>query len=88
MSDKPFDKLNVLDQTIRRTLRLGMDDGVFLTIEYIHGFEKFNTRPYHNYETWSGGYRITDPKLPRPIEREDLDDAIKAWAQAREKAAA
>ena len=96
MSDKRFDKLNVLDQTIRRTLKLGMDDGVFLTIEYIYGFEKFNTRPYHNYESWAGGYRVTDPcvmdwrykrqgKFPLSVEREDLDDAINDWVKAREE---
>lgn len=80
MSDKPVSKLNELDTLIRRTLRLGMDHGTFLTIEFIYGFEKFNTRPYHNYETWSGGYRVSDPRFIITIEREDLDDALKAWA--------
>lgn len=81
MSDKPWNKLNELDQLIQRTLRLGMDDGTFLKIEYIYGFEKFNTRPYHNYETWAGGYRVTDDRFGFFIEREDLDDAIKTWAK-------
>src|SRR5688500_4637115 len=80
MSDKHWNKLNELDQLIQRTLRLGMDDGTFLKIEYIYGFEKFNTRPYHNYETWAGGYRVSDTITNISVEREDLDDAVKAWA--------
>lgn len=85
MSHKPFDKINELDKCIQCTLRLGMENGVFLTIEYIYGFEKFNTRPYHNYETWAGGYRVTDPRLGIVVEREDLDDAIQEWAAKVEK---
>jgi hypothetical protein len=80
MPNKPWSKLNPLDALIRRTLRLGMDDGTFLHIEYIYGFEKFNTRPYHNYETWAGGYRVTDERHKIMVEREDLDDALEAWA--------
>lgn len=80
MSDKPWEKLNELDQLIQRTLRLGMSDGTFLKIEYIYGFEKFNTRSYHNYETWAGGYRVSDTISNTVVEREDLDDAVKAWA--------
>lgn len=79
MSNKKV--INALDTLIRRTTRLGMDDGVFLTIEFIHGFEKFNTRPYHNYETWAGGYRVTDPRFNIKVEREDLDDALAEWAK-------
>ena len=79
MSNK--DKINELDTLIRRTLRLGMDDGTFLKIEFIYGFEKFNTRPYHNYETWAGGYRVTDDHHNIRVEREDLDDALKEWAK-------
>lgn len=33
---------------------MGMGDKVRLT--FINGFELFNTRPYHNYETWSDGW--------------------------------
>lgn len=80
MSDKPWNKLNELDQLIQRTLRLGMDSGTFLKIEYVYGFELFNTRPYHNYETWAGGYRVTDTITNTIVQREDLDDAVKAWA--------
>ena len=82
MSNKAWDKINPLDQLIRKTLSyLGMSDGSFLKIEYVYGFEKFNTRAYHNYETWAGGYRITDEVNNIRLEREDLDDAIKAWSE-------
>ena len=58
MSDKPFKALNVLDQELRRTNGVGMEEGTKLIIKRICGFELFNTRPYHNYETWSDGYSI------------------------------
>jgi hypothetical protein len=78
MSDKPNAKLNPLDITIRRTTRCGMDEGVVATIEFVSGFELFNTRPYHNYETWGQGYRITGRGVT--VQREDLDDAVNEWA--------
>lgn len=82
MPNKEWKKLNPLDQLIQRTLRLGMNDkATYLTVEYIYGFELFNTRPYHNYETWSGGWRITDKRNDIKVEREDLDDAVMAWAK-------
>lgn len=86
MPNKEWKKLNPLDQLIQRTLRLGMNvKATYLTIEYIYGFELFNTRPYHNYETWSGGYRVTDTRNDVKVEREDLDDALRAWATAVNK---
>lgn len=80
MSDKPWKSLNELDRVIQRAARCGMDVGTIVTIEFISGFELFNTRPYHNYETWSQGYRVTGRGVT--VEREDLDDAAKAWAAA------
>ena len=78
MSDKPFEKLNPLDQLVQRTARCGMTEGTVMVIEFVSGFEKFNTRPYHNYETWSQGWRVHD--LGACVEREDLDDAVRTWA--------
>lgn len=81
MSDKSWNHLNVLDQALRRAFPVGMDDnqqGVRCRIEMISGFELFNTRPYHNYETFSSGYRVSLPDGSFTAEREDLDDAIKA----------
>lgn len=82
MSEKGWHKLNELDQMLRRAKPSGMFDGVKVTIEMINGFELFNTRPYHNYETWSDGYRISDGRIR--VQREDLDDAIKAFVSALE----
>lgn len=67
-----------LEQLIRRTTRCGMTDGTVLTIEFISGFEKFNTRPYHNYETWAQGWRVSG--LGVTLEREDLEHAVSEWA--------
>jgi hypothetical protein len=58
VSDKPFKALNVLDQELRRANGIGMEEGTKLIIKRICGFELFNTRPYHNYESWSDGYNI------------------------------
>lgn len=80
VSDKPFAQLNRLDQLLRMHFPVGnIEDGVKVTIELIHGFELFNTRPYHNYESWSDGYRIKDTKTGVQHEAEDLDDAIRGF---------
>jgi hypothetical protein len=79
MSNKAYSKLNELDKLIRQTARCGMTDGTVMRIEFISGFEKFNTRPYHNYETWGQGYRVTG--LGISVEKEDLDDAVVTWAK-------
>lgn len=83
------------DKAIRTACPVGMEQGVKLTIEYFCGFELFNTRPYHNYETWSSGYRVSGPVGPIGYEHfdtqqvtteaEDLDDAIARWIEARNK---
>ena len=86
MSNKDYNKINPLDKLIRQTLRLGMNDkDSYLQIDYIYGFELFNTRPYHNYETWSGGYRVTDKHNDIRVEAEDLDDALQLWADTLNK---
>jgi hypothetical protein len=79
MSNKSWDKINELDKLLRKTVSTGPGqiNGAILKIEMIHGFELFNTRPYHNYETWSIGYRVSGFNIV--VEREDLDDAIKDW---------
>lgn len=85
MSNKKWDKVDPLDKLIRLAAGCGNEpDGTVVTIEFIHGFELFNTRPYHNYDTWSQGYRVTG--RGQSVEREDLDDAIKEWARLVRKA--
>jgi len=76
-------QINELDRLIRKTVQGGMEGGVLVRIEFIWGFELFNTRPYHNYETWSGGYRVTGRGQTGTAE--DLDDALKLWAEKVEK---
>ena len=85
MSNKRFDKLMPLDREVRRLHRVGMNDGVHatITIELYSGFELFNDRPYHNYETWSDGYRVVyqdEDGRRLEIHEEDLDDALNALA--------
>lgn len=85
MSNKAHDKLTPTDRIIRETVSatkasvLG-EDGTILTITFVSGFEKFNTRPHHNYETWGDGYRIEGRGVV--VEKEDLDEAMAAWALA------
>ena len=87
---KGYKPLDGIDLTVVRTLQLGMSDGVFLQIEYIYGFEKFGA-----YETWRGGWRVSDPKVmdfrhkrqgkfPLMVEAERIEDAITQWVAARE----
>lgn len=75
MSNKSLDKLDRSD----RELRLAFPPApasppVQVTIRKISGFELFNTRPYHNYETWSDGYEAEAEGIT--ARSEDLDDAV------------
>lgn len=86
MSNKPAARLWVEERRIRSMVPAGMRGGnstssaaVDVTIELLCGFELFNTRPYHNYEAWSQGWRVRGQGLR--VEREDLDDAIRAWCE-------
>ena len=82
MSDKSYDKLLDADRWIRRlSPNKGMGSGPQIRITLHRGFELYNTRPYHNYENWSDGYRIEsfgdDGTVIASVSREDLDDALK-----------
>lgn len=80
MSNKSRDLLRETDLEIRRIFPTMMwaNNEVILTIEFYGGFEFFNTRRYHNYETWSEGYRVTagDRFDNLSATAEDLDDAL------------
>jgi len=78
-----------VDLIVAQTLRLGTDSGTFLLVEYVYGFERFGA-----YETWRGGWRVTDPKVmdfrhnrqgkyPLTAESERIEDAIAKWVVAR-----
>ena len=86
MPNKPTQALNVLDRELRSVAPVAMTQQTEtkITIELINGFELFNTRAYHNFETWSDGYRITGYGLS--VEREDLDDAVRDFVQLRRAA--
>jgi hypothetical protein len=71
------EEMNRIEELIRIASPAGMNDGVHVIIEYFTGFELFNDRPYHNYETWSGGFRVKG--LGVVVEKEYLDDAIQYW---------
>ena len=84
MPNKIWEDLNELDRAIRSARPVGMEVGDLLTITRIAGFELFNTRPYHNYETWSDGYVVEGQGVK--VQREDLDDAVNAWCAEYKKA--
>lgn len=69
--------MNIIETMIRSAARCGMTDGTVMVIEFISGFELFNTRPYHSYETWAQGWRVHG--LGVFVEREDLAEAIATW---------
>ena len=85
MLSKTPHKLSELDRVVPWIQRLGMSDGTFLKLEYVYGFEKFNTRPYHNYETWAGGWRVTDTKHKISFEEEELEKAVAKWIELADK---
>ena len=35
------------------------DNHIFMTIENIGSFERYNNIPYHNHERWATGFRVT-----------------------------
>ena len=81
MSNKYPNSLSKEDQLLRQAYPAGMVSTTQVTIEKICGFELFNTRPYHNYETWSDGYRATDGFFK--VEAEDLDDCIRLLCELK-----
>jgi hypothetical protein len=87
MSNKDFNKLWDADKFIRKLSLDSCPEGhcvTLLKIEFIRGFELFNTRSYHNYESWGDGYRVSDGEIT--VEAEDLDDALKLFdSKRREK---
>lgn len=77
VSNKGWDRLWEADKMMRRLKPLDMSSGVKLKVELINGFELFNTRPYHNYEDFADGYRISDGEIT--VEAEDFDDALRLF---------
>ena len=80
MTNKGFNLITCVDKKLRRLFPTQMwkDHEIIVTIEMFGGFEFFNTRPYHNYENWSSGYRVTAGERYGNISvtAEDLDEAL------------
>ena len=71
-----------ISKQIRREIPPGTEtEPVELTIEYLTGFELFNTRPYHNYETFSTGWRVSGRGIK--VEFEDLETAVTQYLLKR-----
>jgi len=87
MSNKDWDKIWDADKYIRKLFPAnpltapGSEKTVLATIEIVGGFEAFNTRPYHNYEDWGQGYRVSSQGIA--VEAEDLDDALALWEKQK-----
>lgn len=77
MSNKNMDQLWEVDRLVRSSFATGMEEGTKIKIKFITGFELFNTRPYHNYETWSDGWVVEG--LGVRTRAEDLDDAMREF---------
>lgn len=84
MTNKQWEKLSKIDQRLRRMFptRIWANNETIVTVRMFGGFEFFNTRPYHNYESWSSGYEIkTGERYGNlKVTAEDLDDAISKMA--------
>lgn len=58
----------LLDDFFRRQIPVGQQAGIHLRIDKVVGFELFNTIPYHNYETWSTGFRVSGGPFPPDVQ--------------------
>lgn len=82
MSNKANNQLMDADRRMRQlSPNKGMTgkDEKQICVTLIRGYEKFNTRAHHNYETWSDGYLVEAFRGNAVIasaEAEDLDDAL------------
>ncbi len=83
MPNKPQKHLLEADRLIRKlSPNKGMTNSTNkqIRITLIRGFELFNTRPYHNYETWSDGYEAEAfdgvGNVIAQVSAEDLDDVL------------
>jgi len=72
--------MEALEKKIRNLISVGPGNApghgpyTLATIELIGGFELFNDRPYHCYETWCKGFRVTVGK--KQVIDESLSKAL------------
>lgn len=78
MSNKKYASppLDSSDLALRKASGVGMEDGVKQVILRICGFEMFNSRPYHNYETWSDGYRVIGRRDGAAMTKEEVTSIL------------
>jgi hypothetical protein len=77
MPNKRWAHLDPADQRLRRLYAprgFNPVNGTQVVIRKHDGFELFNNRAYHNYETWSDGYEICDGQFV--VSFEDLDECL------------
>lgn len=81
MSDKAWSSLCDIDREVQQALGPAgpENEGTRLKIEFVSGFEMFNTRPFHNYECWGSGWRVSDGDTTAQME--DLDDAVRLFVR-------
>jgi hypothetical protein len=91
MSDKNWTSLLRADRLMRQmSPNKGMNhsqpEEPQIRVTLIRGFELFNTRPYHNYETWSDGYVAEafgeNGEVIASVRAEDLDVALTRLKQS------
>jgi len=75
--------LKDFEAEFRQLFPVGMRSGTDATLEFIIGFELFNTRPYHNYEDWSQGWRLTVGDVV--IETEYLHELLPKYRNQRDQ---
>jgi hypothetical protein len=76
MSNKGWHELDPADRALRKVLPIGMEEGIKSVIVHRCGFEFFNTRPYHNYETWSDGYNVICRRDKKAMTLQEVGEAM------------
>lgn len=76
MPNKAMSRLNPIDLDLRLSSSIGMEDGIKQLILRRCGFELHNSRPYHNYETWSDGWIVFGRKDKKAMSLAEAFDAL------------
>lgn len=76
-----------LDQRLKQLFPVGMRTSTDVELVLHTGFELFNTRPYHNYETWSSGWQaLVEGRVVAKAEHlDDLVTALEEWVSKQPK---
>ena len=85
MPDKTWNRLNPIDLDLRMVNHVGMEDGIKQLIIRHCGFEFYNTRPYHNYETWSDGWLVFGRRDGKAVSPNIMWDAYRNYHENRDE---